>query len=275
MVGTIERESFFRALAPTLPIGDDAPVPARVAPVPPWTSAGFVVVPDVVPAALVAPMAAAIRGLVDAGLPPVFAYVFDPFWHVATRLTPLADAVLGAHDLLADVWAWLVPCGEGNAGWPAHRGSYTLDGAGGRPAMLNAWIALSEATRANGCMHVVPLDRDPNYPARLDDLSATEGAVALEVAPGTALVWDANALHWGGASSAEAREPRISFSYTFRARGQRPGPRLPSRLDFRSRLDVIASQILVYGDLDPTLPEAIAVWARGVAHMQRLARKEG
>lgn len=220
-----------------------------------------------------AAMAGAIRDLHAQGIPPLFAYVFDPFWQVPARFAQAIERVLGeAFDLLPDVWAWHVE--PGASGWPAHRGVYEhLRSERGTPGFLNVWIALTLADRDHAGMWVVPLPRDPAYPNAMQDHGASgrEG-VPLAAPPGTLLAWDANVLHWGGPSLASAVEPRISFSYTLRAawlrdrRADEPVIPLAGPRTLRERLDLLAEMVDTYGHHG--VPEGVRLWARAVSTLR-------
>lgn len=217
-------------------------------------------------------ISAAIDALAHEGLPPLFVYAYPAVWAIGARIAERISDALGArYDLIEDAWAFRVPVGPAHAGWPPHRGSYELSADRAAPDTLNVWIAISDATIDSSCMHVVPLDRDPAYPSDLRShaAAATEG-VALPVAAGTALAWNANVLHWGGPSSARAKEPRTSITFTLRRHdAARTPPRIESHAE---RLDVIADQVLVYGELERTLSEAVRRWAELRVEMRNLVR---
>jgi hypothetical protein len=229
--------------------------------------------------------ASALREAIDrlAGekLPPLFVYAYDETWRIAARLARgLGEALGVAYDLVADAWAFRVAPGPDNAGWAPHRGSYELAANRRAPDLVNAWVALTDATPDNACMYVVPLDDDPAYPGDLQRHEVPIGvARAVPAKTGTALVWNANVLHWGGRSSRRAREPRVNVTFTFRRRGASGAHPLIDldAFDLRKRLDVIADQVLVYGNLDRTLSPEIREWAkltRGFTDAIA-ARKEG
>lgn len=258
--------TFFRALAPELLLGARTSFGAAAATAEARPGAmgpgGHVAAAGIVAPARAAAMARAIDALADAGLPPLFAYVYDAFWEPLDALAEPMGAVLGPHEALADVWAWRVPAEPGRAGWSAHRGLDRLErGEGGRPVTLNVWIPLGDVGPDDGCMWIVPLDQDPDYPDNLTGRAGAPRAIPLPAAAGTALAWDANALHWGGPMTERARGPRRSFSYTLRALGapRVAGP-LPARLDHQARLDLVADMIAVY-DASERAAEPIRAWA--------------
>lgn len=265
----VQDPAFFRRLAPGLAIGERTAFGSgalrAVAQSGAMGPGGHVAWPDVVPGGRVGPMRAAIEALVAEGLPAVFAYVYDAFWEPLDALAGVAGAVLGPHEALADVWAWMVPREAGRRGWPPHRGLSTLErGEGGRPLTLNVWIALADVGPDEACMWIVPLDQDPDYPDHLDGRRGEDRAIALPARAGGALAWDANALHWGGPMTERARGPRVSFSYTLRAHPMTGAPRvvdpLPAPLGFEARLDVVAAMIGTYAASEAA-PPAVREWA--------------
>jgi hypothetical protein len=221
---------------------------------------GYGTLPDIIPSSALEPLRVAVTALVQAGLPPVFAHVYDELWEPLALLSRVASEELGAFDVLHD--AWIFNVSPGKHGWKPHRGCHRFEG--GR-TMLNVWIALTPATRTRSCMYVVPLDRDPAYPSNLEAITIPKGQeLPLEVPPGTACVWDANVLHWGGDIAEDAPEPRMSITYTLRKSSARRAeyPVLDlTRLDLRARLDMIASQLLKYRHMEEA-PAHLMEWAK-------------
>lgn len=215
----------------------------------------------------------AIARIGASGLPFVFVCAFDELWTLGESLAARVSKVLGhPYELLADAWAWAIP--PGRHGWPPHRGGDATPLTRDAPEVLTVWVALTDAPADRACMHVIPLDDDPNYPAHLERLDAPLSAVrALPVAAGTALVWNANILHWGGSSSPRAPGPRISCSFSLGrsdtpSRHGVPTLRAPSKLDVFARLDVIASQIQTYGPGQPDVTPDILEWARATCSLR-------
>jgi hypothetical protein len=207
-------------------------------------------------------LVAGIGQLLAAGLPAVAVFAFDETWRLGERVRARVSRLAGhPYLLLNDAWAWQIEPGHGR-GWPPHRGwGELLDR--GAPEVLNVWVALSDVSAERSCMHLVPLDEDPHYPDALTRSDAAPEKVrALPVAAGTALAWNANVLHWGGACSARAPGPRVSCSFSL-ARGAL-ADRLPvaSITDVSSRLDVIAQQVETYGEGQPDVSEEAREWAR-------------
>src|SRR5262249_58094823 len=99
---------------------------------------------------------AALNGAVDAvrtaGWPPVFAFVYDEFWSLVRipAITTLLSATLGrGFRQIPHVWVHVVPPIEGGRGWTPHVDGYQND-------RISVWLALSDATVENECMHLVP-----------------------------------------------------------------------------------------------------------------------
>lgn len=208
-----------------------------------------------------------IERIVDAGLPAVCLYLTDAIWAVGQRIgSAVSRALREEYVLLRDAWAWSVPRGRGR-GWPPHRGRADMVLDRRAPELLNVWVALVDVTAERSCMHVVPLDEDPHYPDALARTDAPLASVrALPVPAGTALVWNANILHWGGACSARAVGPRISCSFSLGRRDAlaRLGVAAiePADLEGTRIVDVVADQIATYGEGQPDVAPEVLAWAR-------------
>ena len=164
-------------------------------------------------------MAAAIAKLAGLGIPPVFCLVFDLFWVPAFRLSRIVNAALGAdHAILPGIWIWHVDPAKAESGWHPHRdiGHEALF-PDRRPRTLTAWLALTDATPLNGCMYVVPAERDPTYGTPEDSRHAfaLPDVRALPADAGDVLVWNQALLHWGSHASPLALAPRMSMSFEF------------------------------------------------------------
>jgi hypothetical protein len=115
-------------------------------------------------------MVALIDTLHSLHIPITFSFMYDEFWFIFMRLHTTLQHVLGTdYKRLPDFWAWRVDPKQSERGWHAHRdkGFETLY-SNGMPKSVSVWIPLTDATTSNGCMYVVPADRDPTY--RTDQL---------------------------------------------------------------------------------------------------------
>jgi hypothetical protein len=217
----------------------------------------------------VALMADTVRSLSAAGLLPVFAFLYDEFWHPFARLHRLYSALLGgSYLLLPDFWVWNVDPRKGEAGWKPHRdkGRRALF-EDGTPKSITTWIPLSAATPMNGCMYVVPARLDPTYGTanELQIQFEPQSIRALPGKPGDFFIWNQAIYHWGGASSPRAKESRVSMAFELQ-RADVPAFKTPliepqRVLPFESRLDLIARQIHRYGReyiLDPNVARIAA-----------------
>jgi hypothetical protein len=203
------------------------------------------------------------------GLPPVFVYLYDETWSLFGRLHGLLTALLGDnYALLPEFWAWYVDPATGDNGWAPHRdkGQRSLF-ADGTPKSLTVWLPLTDATPLNGCIYVVPADRDPTYNTvdeqhlrfELSDIRA------LPAAAGSLLAWTQAIIHWGARTAPGRVGPRISLSCEFQRRVVAPfckpllSPTDPP--EFADRLRLVARQIIRYQhmySLDPALAELSA-----------------
>jgi ectoine hydroxylase-related dioxygenase (phytanoyl-CoA dioxygenase family) len=159
-----------------------------------------------------------------------------------------------AEPTLSRTWAWFLTAGQG---WAAHRGvTHDVRDARGAPTLVNVWIAVTDVTKENACMHVVPLTADPHFPHAMSCTDVDRSfAVALPVPAGGVLAWNANALHWGGAMQPGA-PPRASLSFTLSTGRQPPLPN-----SFEARVDLVAEMLLTY-EAVASVPADWASWAK-------------
>ena len=212
-----------------------------------------------------------VEHLVKQGLPPVFVFVYDQAWLLPMRLHNFVQAYLTEEYIrLPDFWCWYVNPDQEASGWKPHRdkGYRTLD-QDGLPEAITMWIPLTNATPLNGCMYVIPKDRDPTY-GKPNDKSwefNLQDIRALPAPAGDVLIWDQAVLHWGARASEMAATPRISVAFEFQRSSSEPynkpiSPPL-SVPDFQSRLRLIAKQILQYQHMY-TLSGDLKDWAEGI-----------
>ncbi len=213
----------------------------------------------------------AVAQLVAAGIPPAFVFVFDEAWACFHRLHGVIVDLLGPeYRVLPDFWAWHVDPASEQSGWRPHRdkGSKSL-AADGSPLSLTIWIPLSEATPLNGCMYVLPANRDPVYGTPDDETPQIDlpSIRALPAGPGEFICWNQAVLHWGARSSRFGEKPRISMALEFQRGDVAPfnQPLLPplTTFSFEDRLQLIAKQILQYQHMYP-LPPALEVFAQSM-----------
>lgn len=211
-------------------------------------------------------MAQAILTLEQHGWLSVFAFLYDEYWLLYHRLKDVVAAVLGEEfKIRPDFWAWHVNPSKGESGWPPHR-DWDLDGLfpDGRPKTLTIWIPLTDATPLNGCMYVVPADRDPTYGTASRDFWRFQQVDirALPAAAGSVLCWNSEVIHWGSHSTPRAPQPRISLALEFQ-RGDVPPfnePLMPNGTvpPFPLRLQLIGKQMFQWSARYPLAPEMVS-----------------
>ncbi len=166
-------------------------------------------------------MAQAITRLIDEGFPAVLCYVYDEFWQVFRDIAPVVSPIFGENYRLSiNRWAWYIPATEDNAGFEPHRDMpnypYPLVRADGLPVIATVWIPLSEVAVSNACMHVLPINHDPNATGSIKDTAISHKCLqsirALPGRAGSIMSWNANVLHWGSRSSSWMKKPRISIA---------------------------------------------------------------
>ena len=261
--------SYWRGLSNAIAIGDGAPLGAL--PIAPDDQAAcdrffqqerYFQSPPIVQPASLASMNAVIDAVVDAGWPAVWAVVSDQFWQCA-RLPAIAAIVRGrlgaGYAQASQVWIHVVPAVDRAGGWMPH-----FDGF--RDARVTVWIALTDATPANGCMYLVPPSGLPAgmrtmdlgaQVAMTDVLATLHGARALPAPAGAAIGWDFDVLHWGGrASNPSSARRAISLVFVGGGRDAEAdeAPLLPTDgglPPFEARVRAAARAIKLYGEREP------------------------
>lgn len=213
----------------------------------------------------IAAMAALTRRLSAEKLHPIFAFVYDEYWRPYFALDPLYRRLIGDYVFLPNFWAWNVDPKKGESGWGPHRDvGHAALLPDGSPKSLTTWIALSDATPLNGCLHMVPKHADPTYGTPNDgNWHFAESSVRpLPAAPGDVLMWNQAVVHWGGASSPAATQSRVSLSLEVQRSGlpliQEPAIAPWQNIPFAQRLQLIGKKILHYRHMtkvDPALEE--------------------
>jgi hypothetical protein len=199
-------------------------------------------------------MAEIVQRLADLDIPPVFAWHYDEFWLAFARCYPILVELLDDHPvMLPEFWAWHIDPLRQDAGWAPHRdkGRESLRDDG-RPKIATLWLPLTDATTLNGCMYIVPADRDPTYgtPQEGEHRFSLADIRALPAEAGSVLGWDQAVLHWGSHAAARDDAPRISIACEFQRRDVPPfnapllDPLVPP--DFATRQVLIGRQMLRY-----------------------------
>jgi phytanoyl-CoA dioxygenase PhyH len=263
--GLARDPAYWRRLAPTLSIESEPGLREPVLAAGALTAIsssiaehGFFEAPRIITAEDLALLNRAVDAVTTDRWPAVFAWVFDELWTMA-RLPDVAailTAQLGPdYRQIPHIWTHVVAPAVGSSGWAPH-----FDGDGG--GRLSIWIALSDATASNGCMHLVPRRRLPASFARdwktfpevaiTDAIQALHAVRALPAPAGSMLGWTFDVLHWGGTCT-RVETPRRALSIEFIAGEQSPrldeaplvdvtGPLPP----FQQRLAMIATAIGAY-----------------------------
>lgn len=216
-------------------------------------------------------LATAIARCVSLNIPPVFIFLFDEAWAAFHRQHATIQALIGPnYQVLPDFWAWHVDPKAGQAGWRPHRDKGHIGlRADGAPKSLTIWIPLTEASPVNGCMYMLPANRDPVYGTEQDNQWQVDypNIRALPGLPGDWFCWNQAVLHWGAQSSPFAERPRMSMALEFQ-RADEPAFNQPLLgtlpvLDFDSRLKLCAKQIIQYRHMYP-LPLPIQALAEQI-----------
>jgi phytanoyl-CoA dioxygenase PhyH len=222
------------------------------------------------------PLAVAVQRLVAAGIPTPFLFVYDEVWQLLSRAGAVLGALVAPEFLVGgDLWVWHVAPDAAAAGWSVHRDDNRGDGTlpDGRAAMVTTWVPLTEATPANGCMYLLPTDRDPNVPEHLDSREIGQSELssirAVPASPGDVLGWNTRLLHWGSRSSDQAVVPRISVSIYCQRRDVEPHSDdfvpLDGAIPLHHRLGIVSRALLTYessGLTGTSLPDGVREFAK-------------
>ncbi len=207
-------------------------------------------------------LGSAVQRMVALGIPPAFLMLFDEPWQCFYHQHVLLKGLLDEYLILPDFWVWHLDPAAQESGWRPHRDKGRLGlAADGSPLAMTLWIPLSEATPLNGCMYVLPADRDPAYntPEESNVPQNVSAIRALPAVPGDVLGWNQAVLHWGSQSVPRAHGPRISMALEFQRSDAAPfnKPLLPPfcNLEFPVRLALIAKQVLQYQHMYRLTPE--------------------
>ena len=232
---------------------------------------GYIRVPEVLPEGSVTAMRACVERLYELDIPLPFAFVFDEPWDLFRSARLFVETLVGGeYYMLPAFWVWYVPPSDEAAGWGPHRdkAQVTVD-EHNTPMSLTVWLAFSDATTLNGCIHVLPLRHDDRFALRVfagqgsSMVFEPQGIRALPAPAGALMAWNQNLLHWGGRASHLATGPRCSAAFEFQRADTFPMrmPPIPAEIrpDFRERVGLIAMQILQYQHMYPLSPDAAAV----------------
>ncbi len=269
MLPKIEDVNFWRALSPGLAITDDPFAGSEARPkLDPHLRAayrdqvrieGYFQTGRLVSEVTLKQMLEAIENVRNAGLPNMFALLYDAFYQALAQVSPALSAVLSeGWRLIPNFWVYYIEPSDHGKGFEPHRDAEyanTID-ENGMPAVLTAWITVTEATPLNSCMYLLPRNRDSQYNDAVHNLKtgwdqmALQDLRALPTAAGTLSCWDQYVFHYGSRSCQRAPAPRVSIAM-YCQRGDIPpvddrAIEIPSRLDFKTRLGIICRGLRRY-----------------------------
>lgn len=153
----------------------------------------------------------------DAALIPLL----DEVWSLSHHLSAEMDAVLDAElSFRGEVFAFCVDprlATGRERGVPPHRdridSGFSRIGGVVLPRHCTTWVSLTDATEANGCMHVVPATKDAQLRGTSTEAPEESEATPLETSRGDVLAWSGQVLHFGGTYDVErAEHPRVALA---------------------------------------------------------------
>ena len=201
---------------------------------------------------LVDRLADALRCLDAADVHPVFCFVYDEFWEILLQISPLLTDLIGAHQWLPAVWAWIVRTDNQTAFSP-HRDQTRVTSLDNENHLdyLTLWIPLTDLDHRSSSIFLLPASLDPNYDQGTSrtDVENLQDIRSLQVPKGSVLAWAVGLVHWGSRQT-RFGEPRLSVGYYVQkstAECLVPPPfDFEKDLSLTQRLNVIGQQILDY-----------------------------
>ena len=221
-------------------------------------------------------LARAAASLAAHGFPPGFLLAYEASWRLQAQLATVISTATGGNVATGDAIAFRVE--PGASGFGPHRDRQPDDAAttfreDDAPRSNVAWVALSRATPANGCMYVVPRRGDNAYAAGgdgavADPVAAALGADeasgakacyqrvrALPLDAGGFLLLSHRVVHWGAAAAPDHREPpRVALSFGFADPALEPclfvDAAMARRPPLDARVALAAAQQVVYARND-------------------------
>lgn len=208
------------------------------------------------PAEMLVSMRRAIESVKEAGLPAMFAFVYDIFYQGLTHFDASFRAVLGDnYRLVPNLAVYHIEPSEQGKGFAPHRDAEYLHALDehGMPTVMTVWITVTEASPLNSCLYIVPKHRDPQYASSVEDLSVTADAFAWEdvralpTPAGVMSCWSQYLFHWGSRASRRAQEPRITYAVYLQSGKVDPVAEqtlaVPAALSFEERLSMICRSL--------------------------------
>ena len=201
-------------------------------------SEGYFEAPSVIPQSELDAYIECIETMIKFSFPPRYALVYDEFYHLMMRLNNVIAPILGdGYYLVPDEFDihYIEPF-DAHTGTPPHRDTLktTWDFRDDmRPTLINVWIALTDVSALDSCIHILPAHLDPYFaqfghnqldhsPQSVAKATSMQNIRALPVSAGTVLGWTPHLLHCGSRSSARAAHPRISLAVYFQSRDVPP-----------------------------------------------------
>lgn len=229
-------------------------------------SEGYLQTPPAISSGICQALSLGVKHIIEAGLHPIYISLYDEYWQVLRNLSAVMDPVLGRDYLaLGDFWCWCISPETTPSGWGAHRDYQFKDNAtreDGRPMLVTAWLPFTDTDPMNGCMYLIPQNRDPFIPKQLEKTGFRnpQDIRALPAQAGSILAWNQYVQHWGAHSTKWAKTPRIATGVYLQSRDVAPYVGKPIHFDrplpFQHRLGFVASNILNY-HMHHTYPQQV------------------
>lgn len=231
-------------------------------------SKGYVLVDEPFDCDLVGSVKKGIEQLHEIELPATFVLLFDEAWSLARASRSLLDKCTHCDNHFNfDLLAWYIEPGKG--GFSPHRDRQPENASSTfhsdkQAKFVTNWIALSDATTENSCLHVIPKSCDPGYlegdtekedplQRALPNKESFQKIRALTRKSGQSILFDHRIIHWGSSSDEDTKDPpRIAISFVASDPKYEPPLVDPEYFTatrnppFRIRLLLVCAQLLIY-----------------------------
>ncbi len=273
---TVGNKSYWKNLLPQFPITDnpfsDDSIPYLISDkdsdfcLTQLKRDGYFITPKIIPEDNLKQLEYCIKKVNEKNHPARYAFLYDVLFELWGRLGNVLSPILGeGYQLVPDEFdAYLIQNNDANSGTSPHRDNILEQDrtiyVDGLPTLINLWIPITDATTLNSCIHVIPHHADPYLSdGRLQDMQhATltwpdiskllQYVRAVPAPAGAVLGWDVNTMHWGGASSSFASEPRLSMAMYFQSAKVPPYHKftmdIPASIPFDYRLYLVEKIML-------------------------------
>jgi hypothetical protein len=232
-----EQPNFWLKLCPSLTIGTDLTIPSSTRDTTATSvhkdrrrqlqEKGFTVIDEpLAEESMIKELRDGLATLHKLKFPASFILLFDVTWKLAAlSRDQLEQSTLACNKFQFDILAWHID----SDGFSPHRDRQPENAAASfhneEARFVTQWIALTDATPENSCLHMIPKYCDPGYAAgdtededplhrALSNKESFQQIRAVPRRPGQSVLFTHRTIHWGSARDPDSSQPpRIAISF--------------------------------------------------------------